>query len=49
MAIPAYLWLKDDQGNDINGSVSVSGREGSIEVLEFHHNIYTPLIATLAN
>ena len=42
MAIPAYLWLKDEQGNEISGSVSVSGREGSIEVLEFNHNIYIP-------
>lgn len=42
MAIPAYLWLKDEQGNEIEGSVSVSGREGSIEVLEFNHNIYIP-------
>ncbi|GGX62508.1 Hcp family type VI secretion system effector [Saccharospirillum salsuginis] len=42
MAIPAYLWLKDEQGNDIKGSVSVTGREGSIEVLEFNHSIYIP-------
>ena len=32
MAIPAYLWLKDDGGADIKGSVDVQGREGSIEV-----------------
>lgn len=31
MAIPAYLWLKDDGGADIKGSVDVNGREGSIE------------------
>lgn len=42
MAIPAYLWLKDEQGNDIQGSVNVTGREGSIEVLEFNHSIYIP-------
>jgi len=42
MAIPAYLWLKDEQGNDIRGSVNVSGREGSIELLEFDHSIYIP-------
>ncbi|AJQ96052.1 Hcp family type VI secretion system effector [Gynuella sunshinyii] len=42
MAIPAYLWLKDEQGNNISGSVKVSGREGSIEVLELSHNIYIP-------
>lgn len=42
MAIPAYMWLTDAQGNEISGSVSVSGREGSIEVLEFDHNVYVP-------
>lgn len=42
MAIPAYMWLKDEQGNDIQGSVNVTGREGSIEVLEFNHSIYIP-------
>ena len=26
MAIPAYLWLKDDGGADIKGSVDVNGR-----------------------
>lgn len=25
MAIPAYLWLKDDGGADIKGSVDVQG------------------------
>lgn len=30
MAIPVYLWLKDDDGNDIKGSVDVLNREGSI-------------------
>ena len=29
MAIPAYLWLKDDGGADIKGSVDVQGREGT--------------------
>ena len=42
MAIPAYLWLKDEQGSSIDGSVNVSGREGSIELLEFDHSIYIP-------
>ena len=30
MAIPVYLWLKDDGGADIKGSVDVKDREGSI-------------------
>ena len=42
MAIPAYLWLKDDGNNDIKGSVKVSGREGSIEIVEFDHSVHTP-------
>lgn len=37
MAIPAYLWLKDDGGNPIKGSVNVQNREGSIEILSFSH------------
>ncbi|MGV6397520.1 Hcp family type VI secretion system effector [Pseudomonas caspiana] len=42
MAIPAYLWLKDDGGSDIKGSVQVLGRQGSIEVLGFGHGLYLP-------
>lgn len=34
MAIPVYLWLEDDGGAPIKGSVDVNGREGSIEVSE---------------
>lgn len=34
MAIPAYLWLKDDGGADIRGPVDVAGREGgTLEVV----------------
>ncbi|MFS7252539.1 Hcp family type VI secretion system effector [Rahnella rivi] len=39
MAIPAYLWLKDDGGADIRGSVDVAGREGSIEILSLNHGV----------
>ncbi|GGX39288.1 Hcp family type VI secretion system effector [Saccharospirillum salsuginis] len=42
MAIPAYMMLKDDQGNDVQGSVNVAGREGSIEVLAFDHQLRIP-------
>jgi len=35
MAIPAYLWLKDDGGAHIKGSVDVAKREGSIEITGF--------------
>lgn len=42
MAIPAYLWLKDDGGNPIKGSVNVQNREGSIEILSFSHGLLVP-------
>ncbi|VVN67734.1 Hcp family type VI secretion system effector [Pseudomonas fluorescens] len=42
MAIPIYLWLQDDGGADIKGSVDVQKREGSIEVLAQDHSLYSP-------
>lgn len=42
MAIPVYLWLKDDGGADIKGSVDVQDREGSIEVVAQEHCLYLP-------
>lgn len=42
MAIPVYLWLKDDGGADIKGSVDVTGRECSIEVLAINHSVSLP-------
>lgn len=42
MAIPAYLWLKDDGGAIIKGSVDVKDREGSVEVTGFSHNLRMP-------
>ncbi len=42
MAIPAYLWMKDDGGADIKGAVDVQDREGSIEVLGFSHGLHLP-------
>ena len=42
MAIPVYLWLKDDGGTDIKGSVDVQNRVGSIEVLAQDHSMYIP-------
>ena len=39
MPIPAYLWIKDETGADIKGSVDVAGREGSVEVIEFRHEV----------
>ncbi len=42
MAIPAYMWITDDQGNTIDGSVTIADREGSVEVLEFAHKLRIP-------
>lgn len=42
MTIPVYLWLMDDSGETIKGSVDVKGREGSIEVSELMHSIEQP-------
>ena len=42
MAIPAYLWLKDDGAADIKGSVDVQKREGSIEMVALEHSLYIP-------
>lgn len=42
MAIPAYLWIKDDGGADIKGAVDIQNREGSVEVNGFSHNLSLP-------
>lgn len=42
MTIPAYLWLQDDGGANIRGSVDVAGREGSIEILGLNHSVTLP-------
>ena len=42
MAIPAYMWLKDDGGTNIKGSVDIKDREHSIEILGFGHGVYLP-------
>lgn len=45
MPIPAYLWLKDDGGAVIHGTVDVKNREGSIEILGFSHGVNLPVDA----
>jgi type VI secretion system secreted protein Hcp len=42
MPIPAYMWIKNETGGDVKGSVDVAGREASIEVVEFHHEVRIP-------
>jgi len=49
MPIPGYLWMKDNQGNDIKSTVKIKGREGSAEVYAFHHEIYLPTDAYSGN
>ena len=39
MPMPAYMWIND---GDIEGGCTVADREGSIEVLEFHHEVRIP-------
>ncbi|MBY4890055.1 type VI secretion system tube protein Hcp [Pantoea sp. DY-15] len=43
MPIPPYMWLKDDGGADIRGSVDVHDREGSIEIIGMSHGINLPV------
>src|SRR5579871_3534328 len=43
MAIPAYMWLKDDGGANIKGSSTVQGHEGSVEVIGFNHGLSLPV------
>lgn len=42
MAIPVYLFLTDEGGATITGSVDIRYREGSIEVTGFTHNLSLP-------
>lgn len=42
MAIPVYMFMRDDGGNLIKGGVDVRGREYSVEVLGLHHSVHIP-------
>lgn len=42
MPIPAYMWLKDDQGNEIKSTSQVRGREHSAEIYGLKHRVYIP-------
>lgn len=39
MPMPAYMWIND---GEIKGGCTVGGREDSIEVIEFHHEVRIP-------
>lgn len=45
MAVPSYIEIFDDQGNKIEGSVTIEGREGTCEVVEFQHEVRMPIDA----
>lgn len=45
MAIPVYLWLKDQNGSLVKGDVDIKDREGSIEIMEFMHAVVLPVDA----
>ena len=42
MAIPGYMWLVDNQGQAIHGTVKIKQRENSVEVLTCQHRIHLP-------
>lgn len=42
MPVPGYAEFKDSEGNPIEGSVQVGGREGMVEVQEFSHTVRIP-------
>jgi type VI secretion system secreted protein Hcp len=42
MAIPGYMYITDDQGSPVKGTVKVKGRENSVEVMSFFHEIRIP-------
>lgn len=44
MPSPAYMWLKNDSGDEIKGGVKMQDdeRDGSVEVLAFEHEVRTP-------
>jgi len=43
MPYPAYMWVKNSEGNEIKGSVPIAGKEGSIEIQEFRHELALPI------
>jgi len=47
MAIPIYLWLYEKEGRLLKGSVEVTGREGSIELIGMQHDLFLPTENTI--
>lgn len=42
MAIPAYMWINDENGAPIPGDVQVTGRENTVELLAVSHEVRIP-------
>lgn len=42
MAIPAYMWIHDEQGSLIKSTAKVRGRENSAEIIGLAHRVYIP-------
>ena len=40
-ALPAYMWVEGPEGG-LECSVEIAGREGTIEVIGFSHEVYLP-------
>lgn len=43
MPTPLYLWIENDQGEELPGEVTIRGRNGSVEILELEHDISLPI------
>ncbi len=43
MASPAYVWIVDEQGIEVQSQCNVQGREGSIEALSFEYGVEMPV------
>lgn len=42
MALPIYLTITDEAGKHLKGSVTATGLEGCIELIEFEHKVSRP-------
>lgn len=42
-ALSSFLWATDDAGAAVEGSCTIEGREGSVEVLALDHSVYIPV------
>ena len=42
MAIPGYMWIKNEEGSPIRGPVKIKDRKGSMAILSFHHELRIP-------